>query len=287
MDAWIIDFGLEMPLEQASLYEIAMAHVIKHVKPARASVRNGLERDRWWIHARPAPDLRFATAKLSRFIGTARVAKHRLFVWLRPPVVCDGQVVVIARSDDATFGILHSRFHELWSLRLCTYLGVGNDPRYTPTTTFETFPFPAGLTPRDTAAGQPDTEQANAIALAAQHLDKIRQSWLNPKDWVDWVRTPAEEKAGFPMRPVAKAGHEAELKKRTLTNLYNERPAWLRLAHEALDKAVANAYGWKDYTAEMTDDEVLRRLLALNVQRSTQVQAGTEAGTNQCAAPNA
>jgi hypothetical protein len=145
---------------------------------------------------------------------------------------------------------------------------VGNDPRYTPTTTFENFPFPPGLTPRDTVQGAPDSPQAQAIATAAQHLDTTRQNWLNPPKWVDWVITPEEKEAGFPKRPIAKPGHEAELKKRTLTNLYNERPAWLRLAHEALDKAVAAAYGWKDYTPEMADDEVLRKLLALNGQRA-------------------
>lgn len=51
-------------------------------------------------------------------------------------------VIAIARSDDTAFGILHSRLHELWSLRMCTWLRNGNDPRYTRTTTFETFPFP-------------------------------------------------------------------------------------------------------------------------------------------------
>ena len=66
----------------------------------------------------------------------------------------------------------------------------------------------------------------------------------------------------------AKPGHEADLKKRTLTNLYNARPTWLDLAHKALDQAVATAYGWTDYTPEMPDDEILRRLLALNLERS-------------------
>ena len=148
-------------------------------------------------------------------------------------------------------------------------MGVGNDPRYTPTTTFETFPFPEGLTPRDTKTGAPDTPHARAIAEAAKHLDQLRNNWLNPPEWTDWVITPQEEAAGFPKRPVAKPGLEAELKKRTLTNLYNARPAWLALAHEALDKAVATAYGWTDYTPEMADEEILRRLLALN-----QVRAG-------------
>jgi len=110
---------------------------------------------------------------------------------------------------------------------------------------------------------------AENIAAAARRLNELRENWLNPAEWVDWVITPEEEKAGFPRRPVAKPGHEAELKKRTLTNLYNARPTWLNLAHQALDKAVAAAYDWFDYTPETPDDEILRRLLALNLQRAT------------------
>jgi hypothetical protein len=106
------------------------------------------------------------------------------------------------------------------------------------------------------------------IATAAQQLNELRENWLNPPEWVDWVRTPEEEKAGYPLRPVAKAGHEADLKKRTLTNLYNARPAWLDNAHKTLDASVAKAYGWNDYTPEMPDDEILRRLLALNLARA-------------------
>lgn len=109
---------------------------------------------------------------------------------------------------------------------------------------------------------------AENIAAAARRLNELREAWLNPAEWVDWVITPEEEKAGFPKRPVAKPGHEAELKKRTLTNLYNARPAWLDLAHKELDKAVAAAYGWTDYTPEMANDEILLRLLTLNLERS-------------------
>ena len=114
----------------------------------------------------------------------------------------------------------------------------------------------------------PAKQHADKIATAARKLNQLRENWLNPPEWVDWVITPEEEKAGFPKRPVAKPGHEADLKKRTLTNLYNARPAWLNLAHEQLDKAVAAAYGWTDYTVNMPDDEILRRLLALNLERS-------------------
>ncbi len=74
---------------------------------------------------------------------------------------------------------------------------------------------------------------------------------------------------GYPDRIIAKPGFEVELKKRTLTNLYNARPAWLDNAHKSLDAAVAAAYGWTDYTPAMPDEEILRRLLALNLARAS------------------
>jgi type II restriction/modification system DNA methylase subunit YeeA len=269
-DKWIIDFGVDMSEADAMLYEVPFAHVLEQVRPMREKSNRAAYKTRWWRLAEPIPKMRTALIGLNRFIATPVVAKHRLFVWMDSRVLADHQLIAIARSDDLTFGILHSRFHELWSLRLGTSLE--DRPRYTPTTTFETFPFPAGVTPRDTApqAGQgtPPCLAAERIGAAARRLNELREAWLNPPEWVDWVITPEEEKAGFPERPVAKSGHEADLKKRTLTNLYNARPAWLDLAHRELDAAVAAAYGWTDYTPEMAEEEILRRLLALNLERA-------------------
>ncbi|MGH2486115.1 MAG: type IIL restriction-modification enzyme MmeI, partial [Ktedonobacterales bacterium] len=169
-----------------------------------------------------------------RYIATPTVAKYRLFVWLPSETVPDHQIIAIARDDDYTFGVLHSRLHEVWSLRLGTYLGVGNDPRYTPSTTFETFPFP-----------RPTDAQREVIADAARDLDAKRNAWLNPP-----------------------GADEADLRHRTLTNLYNERPAWLRMAHERLDAAVFAAYGWDP---AIDDEEMLTRLLALNLERASKI----------------
>ena len=172
-------------------------------------------------------------------------------------------VDAVARDDDTTFGILHSRFHEAWALRLGTWLGVGNDPRYTPTTTFETYPFPDGLTPDMPAADYAAEPRAQAIAAAAARLNELREVWLNPPDLVD--RVP-EVVAGYPDRLVAKdEAAAAILKKRTLTNLYNQRPTWLANAHADLDAAVAAAYGWP---ADIATDDALAALLALNGTRA-------------------
>jgi hypothetical protein len=72
----------------------------------------------------------------------------------------------------------------------------------------------------------------------------------------------------YPDRIMAKPGYEKDLVDRTLTKLYNQRPAWLDAAHKALDLAVAAAYGWADYSADMPDEEILKRLLALNLARA-------------------
>jgi type II restriction/modification system DNA methylase subunit YeeA len=148
-DRWIVDFGVSSSEADAALFEAPFDYVTRVVKPEKAEVRNEAERRKWWLHARTAPDMRNALTAVPRFVATSIVAKHRLWVWRPSEVLASHAVCVVARADDTTFGILHSRFHELWSLRMGTSLE--DRPRYTPTTCFETFPFPAGLTPADTA----------------------------------------------------------------------------------------------------------------------------------------
>ena len=259
-DGWIIDFGPSRPEEEAALYEAPFAHLREYVKPIRATNRIKELRERWWIHKRPCPGLWRAVGSMPRFIATPTLAKHRLFVWVPASVCPDHQLVVVARDDDTTFGILHSRFHEAWSLRLGTSLE--DRPRYTPTTTFETFPFPEGLSPNIPATEYAGEPRATAIAEAAQRLVELRDRWLNPPEWVEWVDEPVP---GFPKRVIARNdAAEKELRKRTLTNLYNTRPQWLDDAHASLDAAVAAAYGWEP---EIPADDALQALLELNRAR--------------------
>ena len=259
---WIVDFGWTMVKEEAALYEAPFGHVREHVWPKRQRNRAPAVKKYWWRHERPRPAMWRTMDGLARYIVTPRVSKHRLFVWADARICPDSATIVIARDDDVTFGILHSRFHEAWSLRLGTWLGKGNDPRYTPTTTFETFPFPDGLSPDIPAADYAEDPLAVAIGDAARRLVELCDRWLNPPEWVKWVDEPV---AGYPKRPVARDEAAAnELKSRTLTNLYNTRPQWLADVHAALDATVAVAYGWD---AGISDDEALQRLLELNLQR--------------------
>ena len=210
--------------------------------------------------------MRDALEPLRRFIATPTVAKHRLFAWLSAPTLPDHQLIVVARADDYTFGVLHSRAHELWALRMGTSLE--DRPRYTPTSTFETFPFPWPLdTPDDALTGEQRAHR-DAIGEAARALDEARRRWLNPPDLV------SEEPDVVPSLPphLLPVDEDAEqvLKRRTLTNLYNERPTWLANLHADLDAAVFAAYGWPESVApeSLSEEELLGRLLGLNLGRS-------------------
>ena len=260
---FIVDFGTDASESEAAAYEAPFEYVLEHVQSARGESRT--TQGRWWLHERPRSEMRTAVTPLSRFIATPRIAKHRLFVWLAPPTLPDSQVIAIAREDDYAFGVLHSRAHELWSLHMGTSLE--DRPRYTPTSTFETFPFPWSLDTPDEALTEEQRAHRDAIAEAAQALDNARRRWLNPPEL---VREEPDVVPSLPTRllPVDEDA-ERVLKRRTLTNLYNERPAWLSHLHDALDAAVFAAYGWEEAGApgELGEEELLRRLLELNLGR--------------------
>lgn len=258
-DKWIINFA-GMDEREASLYEDPFEYLKITVKPFRDRSNSALERKYWWRLARPASSLFGRLSSLRRFIVTPEVSKHRIFVWLAFGICPDKNLIAISRDDETTFGILHSRFHGVWSLRLGTSLE--DRPRYTCSTTLDTFPFPEGLTPDTPSIRYARDPRAIAIATAAQRLDKLRNAWLNPADLV--VSEP-EVVPDYPDRILPKdVVAAAALRERTLTNLYNLNPQWLKDAHADLDAAVAKAYGWP---ADISEEDAVARLLALNLQR--------------------
>lgn len=339
-NSWIIDFGLTAPVESASQYAAPFKHVRENVKPERDKNNRDVRRLNWWRHGDGQPAMRAAIHNLSRYIATPEVTKHRIFAWLDGIILPDKKLMVVAKDDDYSFGVLHSHLHEIWALAQCTWHGIGNDPRYTPTTCFETFPFPfrddleepldnteavlnaakhyahivlreepatyrvsaaveRGVhaasrsnlqeTSKRTEVRAPEEHRA-AIAAAAKELNTLRERWLNPPEWtvekilefpgsVDgpWARyldpssiLNSQSSVGlvrYPRLEPRDADCAAKLKARTLTKLYNERPAWLDLAHKKLDAAVAAAYG---FPADLTDEQILEKLLALNLERAAE-----------------
>ncbi len=278
--------------------------------------------------------MREALRCVKRCIATPRHSKHRFFVWLYPETLANDSTVVFASEQDWLFGILHSRLHEVWALAQGTALE--DRPRYTPTTCFETFPFP--WAPGTEPTGDP---RVQAIGAAAKALCELRDRWLNPPEWTktDVLEFPATvgglwdrfigDPAGYapadaeprevrdpppstpwgrvqqqqllaelkleleppspPKPPVGGVGlaryprllpkdadSAALLARRTLTNLYNQRPEWLAMAHRRLDEAVAAAYGWP---ADLSDSTILDKLLALNLERAGTAVTGQSSGS--------
>ena len=234
---YIIDFDPELSEKEAALYELPFEYVKQHVFPKRSLNRRELYATKWWTHGEARPELRSAITGLSRFIVTTRVSSHRVFIWTPAGTLPDSATFVFARDDDYFFGVLHSLLHEIWALSQGSHLE--DRFRYTPNSTFDTFPFPW-------KPGEEPTEESSvqlrAISQASRELVRLRDAWLNPD-----------------------GASADDLKVRTLTNLYNQRPQWLSNAHSALDAAVQTAYGWPEH---LSKQDMLARLLALNEARA-------------------
>jgi type II restriction/modification system DNA methylase subunit YeeA len=246
-DTWIIDFGKRTESEAAE-YLLPFDYVRQYVKPERDRNNDRQRRTFWWRLGRSGQDLKDALALLTRYIVTPRVAKHRVWMYVTVQTVPDSRVCAVARDDDFTFGVLHSRVHELWTLATCSWHGVGNDPTYNTQSCFETFPFP-----------RPTPAQHLEIEKWAKYLNDVRNALI------------------------------AADGTRTLTGIYNDlttlrssrdstHPVYaLLIAHERLDAAVIAVYGWD---APLSDDAILAKLLALNLQRAAESEAAHRSTTH-------
>lgn len=251
---WIIDFtGFD--LRQAEQYEMPMNHLLTQVKPFRDNHRNKALQEVWWQFEATRSGMVKALGTVSRQLMTSLTAKHRFFVWVPSAARAANTVVAITREDDYMFGMLHSNIHVAWALRKGATLE--DRPRYNNSATFETFPFPWSPGREDTAH-----PAHAAISHAAKQLHEERHAWQNPDGY-----------------------SEKQLKDRTLTNIYNALAVFrgrdsmntksaaadfaprLNQLHQTLDRAVCDAYGW-EHDILNDDEEILRRLLALNLERA-------------------
>jgi hypothetical protein len=250
----VIDlFGLDVDDVRRRFPEVYQ-HVSMTVKPERDSNNRETYRTNWWIFGEPRRELRPALKNLSRYIATVETAKHRVFQFLDASILPDNMLVAIGIDDAYHLGMLSSRVHATWALRAGGWLGIGNDPRYSKSRCFDPFPFPDA-----------NAIQKHTIRLIAEDLDAHRKRVL------------------------------AEHSHLTLTGLYNvleelrkgvkpddlddkHRRIFddglvliLKELHDKLDVAVAEAYGWP---ADLADDEILGRLVALNKERAADEKRG-------------
>ena len=163
---WVIDFGVDMSMADAALYEAPFEYVKEKVMPTRVKNKMKWRAENWWLHGYPATTMRRTLEHLDRYIATPKVAKHRFFVWLKRDMLPSNLVIAIASDYDYTFGVLSSSMHELWARQVGSQLRESDSGgTYTPTTCFEMFPFP-----------EPTGEQREAIALAAAELNRRREN---------------------------------------------------------------------------------------------------------------
>lgn len=231
-------------------------HLHSTVKPQRDAIAaNGPDAAQyareWWLFGKARPELRAALQGLHRCIGTAYTAKHRIFTFLDANIIPESMVIAVASDQAYHLGVLMSAIHEAWSLAVCGWLGVGNDPRYNKTLCFDPFPFP-----------DPPAALRAGIAAIAEELDAHRKARMEAHPHLTLTRlynVLAALRAGTPLSPEERDIHDAG------------QVSILRTLHDRLDAAVADAYGWP---RDLSDAEVVARVVALNAARVAEEAAG-------------
>ncbi|MFV0442068.1 MAG: hypothetical protein ACK5Q5_00705 [Planctomycetaceae bacterium] len=231
-----------------SLYQ----HVQNTVLPERLKCQRKGHRENWWLFGEKRPAMRTALAELTRYIVTSEVAKHRVFTFLPfPDTLPDGSLAVVASDDAYTLGILSSRVHVVFALAAGGRMGVGNDPRYQNGPCFEPYPFPAS-----------STESIERVRRIAEQLDahRKRQQELHPDLTMTGMYNVLEKlRSGEPLSRKEQTIHEQGL------------VSVLKQIHDDLDAAVFDAYGWPH---DLTDEQILERLVALNHERAEEESCG-------------
>jgi hypothetical protein len=247
----VIDFcGLDeraARAEHPALYQRLRDRVFDE----RQQNKRRLYRDRWWVFGEAREGMRAALESLPRFIATGETARHRFFVFLGAEHLADHKLYVVASDDAAALGTLSSRVHVAWALAAGGRLGVGNDPTWTNSTCFLPFPFPACT-----------DAQAARIRDLGEQLDahRKRQQAAHPGLTITGMYNVLEKLR----REEALTDKERAIHEQGLVSV-------LRQIHDDLDAAVLDAYGWP---RDLTDEQILERLVALNAERAEEERKG-------------
>ena len=252
-------------------------HVAERVKPKRDNNRRRYRRENWWLFGENIPVARQFLFSIPRYIATAETSKHRFFQFLEANVRPDNKLVGIGLMDGASLSVLSSRLHVVWSINAGGWMGVGNDPVYAKTKTFDPFPFPPIPT-------------GEALAKLGDRLDRFRKARL--ADHASLTMTALynvlervrELENGFRVRQFSEA--ERDIYEAGLVEV-------LKAIHDDIDRAVFDAYGWGDLIPalvgkpgatvpsphktpeqEEAEEDLLARMVALNLERAQEEQRG-------------
>ena len=249
--AMVIDlFGLS-EAEVRRQFPDVYAHLLETVKPERDQNNRATYRTSWWVFGEPRRELRPALVGLDRYVVTVETSKHRTFQFLAADVMPDNMLIAFADERASTLAVLSSRPHTVWAPILGGWLGFGNDSRYTKSRCFDPFPIP-DLTDLQLAAlaGLGEELDATRKIVLAEHPDLTLTGLYNVLEKL---------KAGAALTEA-----EADVKVRG-------RVLILKELHDQIDAAVFAAYGWP---ADLADEQILERLVALNAERAREEAAG-------------
>jgi len=223
----------------------------ERVKPQREQNQDKRLKQFWWLHRRSRQELRDMLDGISRFVSTIETSKHRFFTFLDVSILPDNKLINFALDDAYYIGALSSKIHTIWALAAGSWLGVGNDPVYVKSRCFEAFPFP-----------DPTEPQKFRIRELGEQLDahRKRQQAQHPKLTLTNMYNVLEKlRAEEPLTAKEKTVHEQGL------------VSILKQLHDDLDNAVFDAYGWP---ADLSDEEILQRLVDLNAKRAAEEAGG-------------
>ena len=247
---FVVDFSL-MAEEEAQRFPLVYDLVRDRVRPERAANARKSYRERWWRYGEPRAELRPALTGLGRFVATGYVSRHRFFVFLDSRVAPDEKVVAIASADALVLGVLSSAIHLVWALAAGGKHGVGNDPSYNNSRTFDPFPFP-----------DPDPARRAHVSKLAEELDSHRNAAIERDEAVTMTgmyNVVEKLRTGEALTPKERKIHEIAA------------CGVLKDLHDELDALVAQAYGWE---WPLEKEVILERLVALHDERVKEEKAG-------------
>lgn len=272
-DYMVIDLHGLSSDEARDLYPIAYQQVLEQVKPERDQNKEKYRRENWWLFGRKNLDLREAIGGLSRYISTIETSKHRFFVFLDGNILPDNKLVNVGLSDSYYLGLLSSRLHVLWSFRVGSRMGVGNDPVYVKTMCFDSFPFPD--------IDEICVAEIRAIAEKIDRHRKKQQSEYSDLKLTDIYNVVEKVRSSEELTDKEKVIHQ-----KGLVSILIE-------LHDDLDKAVFKSYGWDDLgklligspggttpladksqTQREAEEELMVRLVDLNNKRYNDENGG-------------
>ena len=257
-------------------------HVLERVKPERDQNNRDSYRENWWIFGEPRSDLRPVLKPLDRYIATVETSKHRFFQFLDADIRPDNMLVCIGSDSSRLLAILSSRANVCWAIEAGGWLGMGNDPRYSKSRTFDPMPFPVF----EEAGAKGET-----LSRLGDRLDAFRKERLAEHEFLTMTslyNALERERRLDNDRDVPPLSHkERDIHEAGLISVLKE-------IHDDIDRAVFDAYGWPDLIPalvgkpgatmpsphkspeqEEAEEKLLSRLIALNRERATEERRGT------------